>query len=148
MTHFDDASAILYLKAIVQTHFEGNEIDTRNSPELQTALAAAFGDPHLPATSEGDLARAALDLLAEDPAFAGAIEVAALEPAIDLRTSSQHYLDGSAIALTSAALVVLSTRVKFKVDSSNKWSFELDKKAIGDSVLKLFVERLLAVLRK
>ena len=35
------------------------------------------------------------------------------------------------VALTTAALLVLQTRIKFKRDNKGKWSFEGEKKASG-----------------
>jgi hypothetical protein len=82
---------------------------------------------------QGDLARTALDLLAQDPAFAEPIRVMSRQPA--------------AIALTTAALLVLQTRIKFKRDHTGQWSIEADKKALSDGTLKLLVQHLLSLLR-
>jgi hypothetical protein len=147
MTHLDDASAILILKNIVRSHFADNECEIQDTPELREALAAAFGGPSPPAASEGDLARAALELLADDPRFAESIELAILDPDAVVSSSPERYVDGSTITLAAAALLVLSTRIKFKIDSSRKWSFEIEKKSAGDGIVRLLVERLLSVLR-
>ena len=113
----------------------------------------ALGDAVLPWTSksgapagEGDLARAALDLLRRDPAFAGPIQVMASqagEPA-----SRQRYLEPLTIGLATAAVLALQTRVKFKRDHTGKWSLEVDKKSSSDAVVKLLVQRLLPFLGK
>jgi hypothetical protein len=63
-------------------------------------------------------------------------------------SGTQRYLDPGSIALTTAALLVLQTRVKFKLDSNRKWSFELDKKSSADGAVKLLVQRLLSFLNK
>ena len=66
--------------------------------------------------------------------------------------SGQRYplptIDPQAIALTTAALLALQTRIKFKHDSTGKWTFEIEKKSSGDGVVKEVVQRLLALLPK
>lgn len=116
-----------------------------SSPELRAALATAFDDASHTPCSEGDLARAALDMLSQDPAYAEPIQVMASQ---STPTSPERYFDPTGIALTTAALLVLQTRVKFKCDNTGKWSIEVDKKTAGDSVIKQLVQRLLAFLGK
>jgi hypothetical protein len=116
------------------------------SPDLREALAAVFGSPSLTPSSEGDLARAAIDLLAQDPAFAEPIQMMARQAAAGAPTSGQRYFDPATIALTTAALLVLQTRIKFKRDHTGKWSIEIEKKAASDGSVKLLVERLLSYL--
>ena len=147
MTHLDDASAILILKKIVRINFADKECEVQDTSGLRDGLAAAFGSPAVPPASEGDLARAALELLAEDPRLADSIELAILDPDAPLSSSPEHYLDGSSITLAAAAFLVLSTRIKFKIDNSGKWSFEVEKKSAGDGVVRVLIERFLSVLR-
>ena len=127
MTTLDDATAIQILTTIAQARLRLAAPDTVPTPDVRAALAAAFGNPTPTASSEGDLARAALDLLAQDPAFAEPIRIMARQPP----AASQRYFEPvSTIVLTTAALLVLQTRVKFKRDHTGKWSFEADKKAL------------------
>ena len=145
MTTLDDATAIQILTTIAQARLRSAAPDIAPTPDVRVALAAAFDNPAPTASSEGDLARAALDLLARDPAFAEPIRIMASQPP----AASQRYLDpASAIALTTAALLVLQTRVKFKRDHTGKWSFEADKKALSDGALKLLVQHLLSLLHQ
>ena len=121
------------------TEFVPGHVHLREVGQVVADAIRAAGVPVL----QGDLARTALDLLAQDPAFAEPIRLMASQPP----AASQRYLDpASAIALTTAALMVLQTRVKFKRDSSGKWSFEVDKKASSDGALKLVVQHLLSLL--
>ena len=138
-----DDSAIYILKTIAQARLESSSAEPTPTPDLRAALVAAFGNPSTASASEGDLARAALDLLAQDPAFAEPIRLMASQPA-----PPQRYLDPATIALTTAALLALQTRVKFKLDHNRKWSIEIDKKSAGDSALKLLVDRLLSFVGK
>jgi hypothetical protein len=128
MTTLDDASAIHILKVIAQARL-GADVPDDLRAALETARPA----------SEGDLARAALDVLAEDPAFAEPIETMSRHP-----VPAQRYLDPATIAVTVAALLVLQTRGKIKRGTDGKWSFEMEKRASGDGPVKLLLERLLA----
>lgn len=151
----DDSTALHVLKTIAQTRLKpasdessaNTQLDssTFSSPQLRAALAAAFGDSRQTASSEADLARAALDVLAQDPAYAEPIQVMASQGASG---RPKRYLDPTGIALTAAALLVLQTRIKFKRDHTGKWSIEVDKKSASDSAVKLLVQRLLSYLPK
>jgi hypothetical protein len=145
MTTLDDAAAIQILTTIAQARLRPAAPDVAPTPDVHAALAAAFDNPAPTAATEGDLARAALDLLAQDPAFAEPIRIMSSQPA----AARERYLDpASAIVLTTSALLVLQTRVKFKRDHTGKWSFEADKKALSDGALKLLVQHLLSFIRE
>jgi hypothetical protein len=152
----DDSTAIYILRTIANARLNSGSSDSSgqmqfnstdpSSPQLRAALAAAFDDaPHTPC-SEGDLARAALDLLSQDPGYAEAIQVMAGQGSTP--GSPERYFDPTGIALTTAALLVLQTRVKFKRDNTGKWSVEVDKKAGGDSVIRQLAGRLLTFLER
>lgn len=64
------------------------------------------------------------------------------------RGGPQRYIEPASIALTTAVLLVLQTRGKFKRDDTGKWSFEIEKKSASDAVIKLVIERLLSFLGK
>ncbi|HXE11446.1 MAG TPA: hypothetical protein VN633_04955, partial [Bryobacteraceae bacterium] len=61
---------------------------------------------------------------------------------------SQRYVEPTTVALTTAVLLALQTRIKIKADQSGKWSIEIDKKSAGDTAIKLVVQRLLPFLSK
>ena len=117
-------------------------------PALRSVLGSAFGSPQETGVSEGDLARAALDVLSRDTAFAEPIQTMARQAAAGAPASSQRYLEPATIALTTAALLVLQTRVKFKLDHERKWSLEIDKKAASDDAVRLLVQHLLSLLQE
>ena len=142
----DDEISISILKTIAQARLGPAAGELPSTPDLRAALATAFGSPEPAHTSEGELARAALDLLRHDPAFAEPIQVMtkqAVDPA-----SPQRYVEPLTIGLATAALLALQTRVKFKLDHNHKWSIEIDKKSSSDATLKLLVQRLLPFLGK
>lgn len=147
----NDNTVICIVKAIAQSRLQGTTVDADSTPapserELRAALIAAFGDSRQAACSDGDLARAALDLLARDPGYAEPIKI--MTNQTGAAGVPQRYLDPASIALTTAALLVLQTRIKFKIDNTGKWSIELDKKSASDSAVKLLVQRLLSLLGK
>jgi hypothetical protein len=141
MTTLDDVAAIHILKTIAQARLGPDTPDLTPTPDLREALAAAFGAPSAMPASEGDLARAALAVLAEDAEFAGPIQAMSRE----VPASPQRYTDpATTIALTTAALLVLQTRIKVK-GKVGDWALDIDKKAMGDGALKVLVERLLSL---
>ena len=137
MTQLDDDSAIQILKTIAQARLHSGVPDL--TPDLRYALADEFDASPKP-SSEGDIARAALTLLAEDPEFAEPIQIMSRQGVSTLRKS---YSDPVTIALATAAILALQTRVKFKIATGGKWSFEIEKK---DGPVKLLIERLLSYL--
>jgi hypothetical protein len=140
----DDDTAISILKTIAQARLGPVAGELPPNPELRSALADAFSASDVAPASEGELARAALDLLRQDPDFAGLIQLMssqAGEPA-----SRQRYVEPLTISLVTAAVLVLQTRVKIKTDHTGKWSLELDKKSSSDAMLKLLVQRVLPFL--
>jgi hypothetical protein len=141
----DEETSAYILKTVAKARLQTASGELPSVTELRTLLSAAFDQPASPAT-EGELADAALGLLAEDPEFAEPIRVMASQPVT--AASRQRYLEPGAIAVTTAALLVLQTRVKFKRDHTGKWSIEMDKKAASDSALKPLIQRLLSWLPK
>jgi hypothetical protein len=141
----DNDTAIYILKTIAEARLQPSSSELPPARELRALLSAAFTDPAPPAT-EGELADAALDLLAQDPEFAEPIRVMASQPVT--AASRQRYLEPLTIAVTTAALLVLRTRIKFKRDHTGKWSIEVDMKAASDSALKPLIQRLLSLLPK
>ena len=142
----DKETAIYILKTIAKARLQPTSGELPPVPELRTLLSAACNDPALPAT-EGELADAALDLLAQDPEFAEPIRVMASQP-LTAASRQRYLLEPATIAVTTAALLVLRTRIKFKRDHTGKWSIEVDMKAASDSALKPLIQRLLSLLPK
>jgi hypothetical protein len=131
-----DATAIHILKTIAQARLRPAAPDPALTPELRAALGSAIGAAAAP-VSEADLARAALDVLAEDPEFAEPIRIMSREEA----APAQRFIDPGTIAIATAAILVLQTRFK------GKWNhIEIEKKALGDAALKLLIQRLLPFL--
>ena len=108
--------------------------------DLRQALTSEFeaGSATSP-VSDGELARQALLVLAEDPDTCNAIETMATQP-----PSVQKFHFGTSLALTAAVLIVLQTRVKFERGTDGKYSLLVEKKPTSDALLKGLVQKLLS----
>jgi hypothetical protein len=142
LTQLDDATAQRILAAIARAR-------SRNVPEppfpaLRQALAHDFQlAPSRTSVSDGDLARQALIVLAEDPATRLAIDSMAAEEG----SAGIHTFDGGAsIALGIAAYFALSTALDIKRDKDGKWSFHMKVKPASEAAVKKLVEKLIGYL--
>lgn len=131
----DDPRAIQVLAAITEPRLrDGGGGEVQLTLELARYLAIGFGlvpDPDS-STSEGDLARQALGVLADDPANREAVAALIRGPvpesfAVDPITVT---------ALITFAMVVLKTRVHFQRDKSGKWQLDIDTAASSDGTVK------------
>ena len=132
----DDETTLSVLKTIAQALLEPAAGATS---ECGAALSVGDG-VWQPRRREGELARAALDLPRQDPAYAEPIPV--MSSQAGEAASRQCYVEPTTIVLKAAALLALQTRVKFKLDSNHKWSIEIDKISSSDAAVKLLVQRL------
>jgi len=136
----DDVSAqrILSVIARSRTSMVAGKVDW--TADLRLALASEFdAGPAATPVSEGELARQALLVLAEDPDTRNAIETMADQP-----QSLQKFDLGASIALTAAVLMVLQTHVHFERGTDGKWSLKVEKKPTSEALLKGLVQKLLS----
>lgn len=139
----DSAQRILATIARVRLRAEAEKITCAH--DIAEELAAKFDiSPSQEPVLEGELARAALCVLAEDPSTREAIQVMAT----NLSGEGVRFEPVTAIALTTAALVVLQTHVRFERDKQGKWTVKIEKQATKNSLLKLLVQRILAYIPK
>jgi hypothetical protein len=137
LSQLDDQTAQRILTIIARARSRDTQQD---SPTLRAALAREFDVTPATAT-EGDLARQALLVLAEDPATRLAIEsIAKEEP-----TGHQTYDPGASIGLALAAYFALSTAVDLQY-KDGKWSFKLKVKPAGEAAVKKLVEKIVGYL--
>ncbi len=134
----DDATARRVLAIFARAQANPNE--TALTPELRQALREFATSPEVAAVSasEGDLARAALLLLADDPQQQPILTALIEGPA----PTKFGVLETAAII--SAVLVVLQTHVKFEHDKDGRWSVKIEKKPTDSSLLKPLVQKLLS----
>jgi hypothetical protein len=139
--NLNNVTAQQILDAIARSRARANDQSIPWSLGLAQALAQEFQiKPASAPVSDGDLARQALLVLAEDPETRKAIEAMAAQAERGL----QRFDFGASIGLTVAVLIVLQTHVKFERDSNGKWSLKLEKKPTSDALLKGLVQKLIA----
>ena len=137
----DDATAIRILKRIASSQPAPGGERVAFTPDIKEALADEFQVSDAPNSSakvtEGDLARQALLVLAEDPEAEIAIDRLASAPS----GGGQTFDFGIGVAV--AVLIVLQSHVKFDRSSSGKWSLKVEKKPTSDSLVKGLVQKLI-----
>jgi hypothetical protein len=139
--NLDDLAAQRILAVIARSRTRTGGEDIPWNSNLRQALAAEFQVEQAAASvSEGELARQALLVLAEDPETRSAIETMAAAA----EENPQKFDFGATIGITAAVLFVLQTHVKFERRPDGKWSLQLEKKPTSDALLKGLVQKLIS----
>jgi hypothetical protein len=135
----DDATARRVLATFARAH--ATSAETSFTPELRRALREFTTDPAAAAVSasEGDLARTALLLLADDPQHQPILAALIEGPA----PAKFGLLETAAVI--SAVLIVLQTHVKFERDKEGRCHFKIEKKPTDASLLNSLVQKLLSL---
>lgn len=138
----NDARAIRVLATIVEARLRASDAgQVELTPELARDLATNFNltaDPDS-SISEGDLAREALAVLADDPADREAVTALIRGPVperfgVDPVTTT---------VLITFAMIALKTHVLFERDKQGHWRFKIEKRAEDDGLVKPLVQKLL-----
>jgi hypothetical protein len=140
--NLDDLAARRVLVVIAKSRARASSEDIQWNSGLRQALAGEFHvEPGAAPVSEGELARQALLVLAEDPETRSAIETMAAAS----EQSPQKFDFGATIGITAAVLFVLQTHIKFDRERDGKWSLQLEKKKpTSDALLKGLVQKLIS----
>ena len=136
----DDATAEAVLASMTQPLARwGKKPEIELTPELGRALAEAFGlDPASAGpASEGDVARQALLVLAQDEANRTALAASIEGP------TTESFTVGLDIAVIAGVLILLQTHVKIEKGKDGKTSWKIEKKPTSDKLLKPLIEKLL-----
>jgi len=104
---------------------------------LAADLAAAAGTSPEVATSAGDVAKASLLLLADDPTMAPV-----LDSMLDNPPAEDFAVDPVTLGVGVAALVVLQSYIKIERDKNGKWTFKFEKKPMSDTLLAKVIGKL------
>ena len=140
----DDATAQRLLTTVARARLRNGATLLEPSAELGRAISDQL-DIATPAevepASEGEIARLALQLLAEDPSTREVIVALGSAPAPE----SFSFDAGTTVALSALVLVALQTHFRFHRDKTGKWSLTLEKKPTKDSLLKPLVQKLLSL---
>ena len=141
-----DSKALSVASAFARAKMRGTEQEIRGDASLARAMANELlprlgGVADVPSTkhppTDGELARAALLLLADDPENREAIRALITGP------QPEQFFGVELVAAVVAGLVVLQTRVKITRDKNGKYTFEIEKLPTKDGLLKDLVKALL-----
>jgi hypothetical protein len=137
----EDEKACAIIARIAQSHPRATEAPVTLSGDIRLALAKALAiSPELSPISEGELARQALLVLAEDERMRETIDTMA----VNLPEPSTQYDAGLTVAITAAVLFVLQTHIRFERDKQGHWSAKIEKKPTSEVLLKKLMQKLLA----
>lgn len=131
ITQLDDQTAEMVLQRISQSKLNRDGVESELSPEWEVALRD-FAVDATSTPANGDLARAALMLLAEDPGEREKIRMLVENPA------PQSFDFGATVGIVTASIVVL--QVHFEIEKTpGGWKLKVGKKAASDKLLRDFV---------
>ncbi|HRD68442.1 MAG TPA: hypothetical protein PKY50_20135, partial [Candidatus Competibacter sp.] len=133
----DDAAARRVLATCARA--QATPTETALTPELRQALREFATGPEaaVGSISEGDLARAALLLLADDPQQQPILAALIEGPA------PAQFGPVKNAAVLAAVLFVLQLHVKFEYDKEGRWSIEIIKEPTDKTLLAPLVQKLL-----
>lgn len=138
----NDKTAVGILEAIARTRKPAEKAGWDHN--LEQALMQQFSsEPESARPSEGELARQALLLLAEDPQMRTAIETMAA----NWDRQPQKFDGAASIGITVAVLIILQTHIKFERTSTGKWNLKIEKKPTSDALLKTLVQKLISYMK-
>ncbi|MGK3986911.1 hypothetical protein WME99_27935 [Sorangium sp. So ce136] len=141
----DDATAARLLTTIATPHLRDGTLATELTPDLRAALETTYGVAPAP-TSEGELARLVLQLLATDPAMQPVIAALLDGPAPEhFGTPKASARPGRSIGVLVAALLVLQTHVRLEREPSGTWKVLVEKEPTSGELLGPIVQKLLAL---
>ena len=133
----DDATAIRVLTTIAQAHADTALTDTKLAPDFQDVLKSEFElETAAGSVSDGEMARQALQLLAQDPDMHDRITGLAEKPP-DLFMEPV-----TGMLLAGAVLFVLKTHFEFKYENG-KTTLIIKSKPLDKQLLKGFTQKLL-----
>jgi hypothetical protein len=145
ISSLDDSKACQILSQIARARAHVETKTFQLTPDLRAALASAFGVSAQPlSVSEGDIARQALLLLAEDVDTRRAIETMST----NLPETATQYDGGLTVAIGAAAFLVLQTYVHVERDKEGKWTVKLEKKPASEAILKALAAKIVAFVPK
>ncbi|MCP5197729.1 MAG: hypothetical protein H6974_13250 [Gammaproteobacteria bacterium] len=133
----DDATACRVLATIARA--QANPTEIAPTLELRQALREFAPGPETAAVSasEGDLARAALLLLADDPQQHPILTALIEGPA------PAQFGPIKNVAVVAAVLFVLQLYVRFEYDKDGRWSIEIKKEPTDKTLLEPLMQKLL-----
>jgi len=143
ISELDDERAVRILEDVTQARLNRGEQPPAWSDQPAERLREAFDITKTDGgASTGDVARAALLVLAEDPDTRQAIETMVRH----MPASRQVFVEPGTAALMAAVLVVLQSQIELKRGTDGKWSFAYTKPSASVELLRPLVEKLVGLL--
>jgi hypothetical protein len=130
-----DADTAARVLSAVARYRVNNKLATEVTPDAALADELAAAAPPDVGATAGDLARAALLLLADDPEVASAVE-----GMLDNAPAASFSLGG--LALGTAVLIVLQSYIKVERTKEGKWTFKFEKQPMDKSQLTAVIAKL------
>lgn len=131
----DDDEAVRLVTLLAKV--EGDPSDEEATPAQRAALRDAFDAVPDPSADEGDLARAVLQLHAQDPDNRDTLAQ------LLNGSSPERFLNGTSIALGTAVLILLQTHLRFERDADGNWTVVIEKEAASTDLLRTVVQKYL-----
>jgi hypothetical protein len=135
-------SRVLRVVGLIGDAHQGQVPAGPERADLVRALAQALDTRDTPCPSDNQAAAAALEILAQDPGFAGPIK--AMANGRQVRSFGPGIVESA--SLIAGLLVALQTQFEFARDKDGRWSVKIKKKATSDALLKPLVKKLVALL--
>ncbi|WP_263819464.1 hypothetical protein [Salinibacter sp.] len=114
-------------------------INPNLTSEYRIALQNTLDTDPPPSSEAGDLARKMLQLQVQDEESRDRIAQLIEGPI------PEQFLDGTTIALSTAVLILLQTRVRFERDSDGNWSVVVEKGASSNKLLQEVIQHLVGL---
>jgi len=144
----NDQAAVQILATIAQHHPQGEPAESLSLTELTQTLPETFdAKPVDTAVSDGEMARTALLVLAQDDELGGIIKALAEaakgqgEAPGEYRAFAVDPIVGAGVA--TAIIFVLKTSGKIERDENGKLKWHVGWESLDKSLLKQFVDKLL-----
>jgi len=131
----DDATARRVLTTFARA--QSPQPETQLTPALAQALREFAPEPAVGPVTEGDIARTALRLLADDPHHQPILTALINGPA----PQKMAVLETAGVIV--AVLIALQTHLKFERDKDGRYSFKIEKKPTDTGLLKTLIQGLL-----
>lgn len=131
----DDDEAVRFVTLLAKA--EGGPTDIEVTSARRAALRDTFDAAPDPSAEAGDLARAVLQLHAQDPANRDMLAQ------LLNGSSPERFLNGTTIALGTAVLVLLQTHLRFERDADGNWTVVIEKEAASTDLLRSVVQKYL-----
>jgi len=143
-----DKAATQILATIAKHHPQGEPAESLDLAELTQTLPDIFdAHPVEAAVTDGEMARTALLILAQDAELAGVIKVLAEAAQGEGATPDEYRAFAvdplTAAGLTAAIIFVLKTSGKIERDKNGKLKWHVAWKPLDKDLLKEFVDKLL-----